>query len=234
MKKLLVSDYDKTLYLNDLDMKQNIILLDKFIKKGNIFVVSTGRSLETFKDKIEKYNIPLNYIILNHGSVIMDNKYKIIQYTLIEKKDLKDLLEYINNKFVPLNILVYGKLKISKKLTKDITKITLLFSTRSEAEIVLKDLKENFSNKFNIYLINSNSNRIEIISNKTNKSISIKKIIELENLSKDNVYTIGDSSTDIEMIKDYSGCAMKNSEELVYKYTTKLYESVSQLIADIT
>ena len=40
MKKLLVSDYDQTFYINDEDIEKNKIAVNEFRKKGNIFVIA--------------------------------------------------------------------------------------------------------------------------------------------------------------------------------------------------
>lgn len=42
MKKILVSDYDNTFYINDTDIKNNIDKVNKFRNKNNIFVIATG------------------------------------------------------------------------------------------------------------------------------------------------------------------------------------------------
>lgn len=40
MPKMIVSDYDKTFYLNDKDIENNKLLVNQFRKKGNIFVIA--------------------------------------------------------------------------------------------------------------------------------------------------------------------------------------------------
>lgn len=44
-KKLVVSDYDRTLYLNDSDIKINTEIIKKFRANNNFFIIATGRSL---------------------------------------------------------------------------------------------------------------------------------------------------------------------------------------------
>ena len=39
MKKILVSDYDNTFYINDNDIKNNIKKVETFRNKNNIFVI---------------------------------------------------------------------------------------------------------------------------------------------------------------------------------------------------
>ena len=51
MRKILVSDYDQTFYLNDEDIEKNKKSVEEFRKKGNIFVFATGRSYFDFMNK---------------------------------------------------------------------------------------------------------------------------------------------------------------------------------------
>lgn len=74
MKKILVSDYDRTFYLNKEGIKKNIETVEKFRKNGNLFVIATGRSFLDFKRKQYKYHFDYDYVILNHGATILDRK----------------------------------------------------------------------------------------------------------------------------------------------------------------
>ena len=60
-KKILISDYDRTFYLNDNDMEKNKIAIKEFREKGNLFVIATGRSYFDFRNKAILYNIDYDY-----------------------------------------------------------------------------------------------------------------------------------------------------------------------------
>ena len=90
MIKVLVVDYDKTFYLNDLDIKKNIDLISKFRKNGNIFIIATGRSYHDFLEKKEKYNIKYDYVLLNHGATILD-KFDNVLYNFVIDEDIFEI-----------------------------------------------------------------------------------------------------------------------------------------------
>ena len=46
MKKILVSDFDGTFYLKNVDINNNIKNVEKFRSQGNIFIIATGRSYD--------------------------------------------------------------------------------------------------------------------------------------------------------------------------------------------
>ena len=64
MKKILVSDYDNTFYINEYDIKNNIQNVEKFRNKDNIFVIATGRSYYDFNKKLKEYPIKYDYLII--------------------------------------------------------------------------------------------------------------------------------------------------------------------------
>ena len=77
-KKIFVSDYDQTFYLNDEDIEKNKIAINEFRKKGNIFVIATGRSYFDFQNKVDEYNLNYDYVIINHGATILDKNNNIL------------------------------------------------------------------------------------------------------------------------------------------------------------
>ena len=95
MKKILFSDYDNTLYKNDESIKNNVKYINKFVKVGNMFSIASGRSYIDIKDELNRYNIPFNYLILNHGATILDNNLNIIKYYIINKDVVKDIYNLI-------------------------------------------------------------------------------------------------------------------------------------------
>ena len=57
--------------------------------------------------------------------------------------------------------------------------------------------------------------------------------MKIENISDSDVYPIGDGANDVEMILKYNGYGMKNSEEVIYNATSKLCNTVAELIEQI-
>lgn len=93
MKKILVSDYDDTFYLNDMDIEENKKWVDNFRKKGNLFIIATGRGYIDFKEALTTYNFNYDYIILNHGTTVIDkNKNILINYSIEQSIILKMIM----------------------------------------------------------------------------------------------------------------------------------------------
>ncbi len=79
---------------------------------------------------------------------------------------------------------------------------------------------------------------LEIASKKWNKGTAIEKIAELENVDKDNVYVVGDSNNDIEMMTLFkNSIAMGNSTKEVLSIASKVIgkcedDGVADFISD--
>lgn len=232
MSNLLVSDFDRTFYLNDSDIEKNKIWVDKFIDKGGIFVIATGRSYKDFYDKLDIYKFNYNYVILNHGATILSNSGEILYNICIPK----EIVSQIKINLDLLNCVDYFCCsKIDSRvdfLHENITKINVKYKNDKIAREKVKLINDKFFKYVNAYYVNNFM--IEIISSKANKAKAIKILIEhLSNLIYPNVYVIGDGYSDIDMIKEFNGYCMKDSVIELKKIAKKEFASVSELIEEI-
>ena len=63
--------------------------------------------------------------------------------------------------------------------------------------------------------------------------LNLISLLNLNNIKKEDIYVIGDSSNDIEMIKDFNGVGMDNSSLEVLKIVKKTYPEVSDYLNEI-
>lgn len=232
-KKVLVVDYDRTLFINNDDMLNNINSINKFRENGNIFIIATGRTYNSLKKEIDKYNIEYDYLILNHGSLVIKKDESTLFHYKIDRNILFDITNYLS-KYKPKSVMYSYYTKDTSNINNpDISKITIGFQKDIETfKKVMMDVVKKYNNKLNIYF--TQNFEIEIISKETNKSKAIDLLMKKVNFKKENIYTIGDSYTDIEMINDYNGSCMEKSIDILKNNKNiKKYSSVSVLIKDI-
>lgn len=55
----------------------------------------------------------------------------------------------------------------------------------------------------------------------------------MENIEKNNIYAVGDSFNDLEMLYSFNGFCMNNSEKVVKQRISKICTSVAQVIDKI-
>lgn len=237
-KKIIISDFDDTLYINNKISDRCIESINKFRKDGNLFVIATGSSYTSFLKKVGNAGLKYDYLIVNHGSTILKNGQIIFNQVLdkfalneiINRYNLTDKENYTIIKNTKGNFFSTAMKGLVTSEEENITKIHLEFGIE-DYEKEVSYLKEKYKGKCNIYEIGLNS--IEIISCYASKLLAIDKILNLENISNQNVYTIGDGHSDLEMIEKYNGYAMKNSFKELKSYCIKEVNNVSELIKDI-
>ena len=231
MRKILVSDYDQTFYLNDEDIEKNKKSVEEFRKKGNILVFATGRSYFDFMNKAEQYKLKWDYLIINHGATIIDKNNNIISNYTIDN----DVIKNIKKDLEIEKAIKFFCCNLENSRTnfddKDLTKIHAKYE-KNKAEQINSLINKKYAEFVNCYFVSGNA--VEIISNKTCKSNAIEEITQIEKINKEDIFTIGDGYSDIEMIKNYNGYCMEESvQELLKICNGKIVKSVSELIEKI-
>ena len=221
---MIVSDYDDTL---NIEIEKNLKYIKKFMK-NNIFVIATGRSYISIKQrlKLDMQGLMPNYLVINHGATIINSNNKVINTNFIEKDVVNKILKLIN-KEKTYEINFYG----SKRFNGNVNKIMLVFKNIEDAINSFTVIKN--TNLVTTYLINRKGKmpKVEIINKNTNKAKAIKVIEELEKPSK--IEVIGDGTQDIEMIKEYNGNCVVNAIDKVKKISKKQYKYVYELIKEL-
>lgn len=229
MKKMLVSDYDGTFYTDEDNVKLNVEEVEKFRRLNNLFVIATGRSYYDFGKKKKKYDIKYDYLVINHGATILNKEEETISNYVIDENVKLDLVKELDLRDQETMFACSGlESRVSIK-NKNITKINKKYRTLEEAKEINDYINKKYKDKVESYLLPT-SNAVEVISAKTNKAKAVQELSNLENIKKDNVYTIGDSYNDVEMIEKFNGYSIENAKEEVKKVSKGECSSVSKLI----
>ncbi len=234
--KLLVSDFDNTFYIDDDNIKKNVLAINKFRKNKNLFMLSSGRSFNSLKKMCLKYNISYDYLSCSDGSVIYDNKDQIIKkYNLNENIleefiKLKDLVSYIkiqysypddyydtyiDNNILGCNIVVY---------TDFIT---------NEFKFKFYELKEKYLDYDFLVYDHDNITYFCLKNKGINKSKTIKYLEKKLNILKEDIYTIGDNENDYFMLKDYQGYSVGKVSQRIFNVSIQNHNQVFELVEDI-
>ena len=231
MMKVLVSDYDRTLYRDDEEIKLNVESINKFIKNNNIFIIATGRSELDIKTVIKKYNINYNYLIVNHGASIIKND-KVIYNVSIDNNIKNNILEILKN-YKYSDLFVCTKENSRANITEpNLTKIHVTFNNKNMPSFIKKLLEDKYSEFVNIYFASQGSS-LEIVPASVGKVIALDYLSELENFDKNLIYTVGDDISDKCMLEKYNGyaidSAIKEIKETIPNKCTSVFDLVNTL-----
>ena len=227
--KLLVSDFDNTLFVKDNISKDDLNSIKKYRDKGNKFVIATGRSYFDLMCEIENISIPYDYLIINHGNTLINKENEVVFSHCMDNKlknDLINTLDLYNN---PPLFCCKGKDSRVDITENNLSKIHIVFKTNELAYKTCLYVNEKYKNKLKSYYI-SRYKAVEIIGNDFDKSKMIDKIARIDNIKKDEIYTIGDGMNDIDMIKKYNGACMSTSCDEVKINSNLELHTVSEYI----
>ena len=230
MIKLLILDLDKTLLRDDGTISKedkNAIQLCK--EKGIKTSIISGRNEESMIDIVKELDLFESVHIGVNGAILIDYKNGIKELVTIDNDVYSFLVKKFNEEnrdFMPLNkdgyfynkkgplyqdVITWIKEESLKKGDLSKLKDCYRISVRFENEKDLEHLKS--------YLPKSmygtvDRNVYDIRPTKVNKFTGLKELMKHYNVTKDEIVTIGDQGSDIELLKNtkYS-FAVKNASE---------------------
>ena len=240
-KKMIVMDLDCTLLNNEKKVSDRTkeCLLD-LKKKGYLTVIATGRVLDSAIEVTDGACFA-NYIISNDGGLIYgkDND-KIIFKNVIDKKIVSNICSLYdsNTSYIDIcDLHYYNKYTnneyvnggFSKKIDDidsfikavDVVNMGIKLKNSDDINKLVADLNDCYSDIKSYVMYDShnlNNKWIEISGINISKFNAIKMIAEIEGVDIQDIITFGDSTNDIDMIKNSGvGVAMGNAIEDVKK-----------------
>lgn len=226
--KILASDFDETIFFldNEEKNKKNIEAIKKFISKGNIFCIITGRNYSDLKYYLTKYDIPYSYLICEDGAKIFNNVDYCLETVLLNPNDIKKIIPVLEENKSDF-YLDDGYNKTNNY--NDCVKVVI----NSKDEIEKKRIVDLLKNKGS-YHIYASRTHVNIINNTVNKEKALKKLFNIENLDYNLLHVIGDNENDYEMLKNFHGVVMKKHhqrlDELKKEEVSSLEEYIYQIM----
>ena len=202
--KLLVSDFDGT-YFRDLDsLENNNKEIKKFREKGNLFMLSSGRSFKSLKEVSQKYKIEYDFLSCCDGSILYDNKDNILIKFDLYMNILNDFLKL--KKYAKIERIQYSYPNDYYKRFHGKTLIGCNLVIRNECvtDLFLKKYKEmeECYPKYDFLVYKHDDVTFFCLKNKgINKSSTVKFLKEKYNIPHQDIYTIGDNENDYYMLK---------------------------------
>ncbi len=236
--KIFITDYDGTLFTSDKKIPKTIKKL-KILKENNfIIIIATGRSYPSIKNQTDIYNIPYDYLICADGSIIY-NKDGIIEKKYNMKEDiilpLKEFYQNLNYEEIQFSY-PEGYSNILKDNNNNLLGINICFSTNNyKKEIVDKfiSMSQNYPDYNFLDYMHPNFSYLCVKPKKISKSFAIKYLMRKNKVLKNNIYVIGDSTNDYEMIYDFQGSCITTACEDILAIAKKKYKTIDNYIDDI-
>jgi len=163
------------------------------------------------------YKNKLNTIIFYDDMIYSNNS--LVLSILIK---FKYILEKINKSISDRGFENYNSIKKNTIIRGDLNKVCILSSNKRR----INKLKAELGNDFEVLCLNKYW--YEIMPKGINKGVMLDKIMERENLSREEVIVFGDGENDIEMLKRVDNSyAMSNAMNTVKNYANYIADSNS-------
>ncbi|AYW49813.1 HAD family phosphatase [Tetragenococcus halophilus] len=211
--KLLISDFDGTLYQNNTIEDHVLQKIEKWQREGNYFIVATGRDYLSIIEKIKAYNIFPDFIIGNNGATInnaiVTSLKKEIYPSLISR--IMRNVNIIEN--IKISYIIEDKIASKKFVFNELNKqkINSFFQKNKLMQISLKTIsiysafefiKENTAIFSDVRFLN-NIETVDIVDCSVNKLVAIEMLNKRLGISTENTFTIGDGLNDLQMLTNY-------------------------------
>ena len=222
--KMIVSDYDNTIKrfygipntIQKIDLILDLRYIKKFIEEGNLFNISSKRTITSIREEIEKNKVPYSYVTAHGGLVTFYNNDQLVHAEYLHKEILQAIETLSKTTNLLQSIRTSDEYGNGKQDLKD-KLILIRLSVRNIRDTM--DFFRNLNIDLNKYHF-SYDNHGFWISNVINKNIGIKLLLNQMNQQPNEIITIGDSFHDVEMIYEYDGWCIKNSELDLYNSGT--------------
>ncbi len=223
--KVLVSDFDNTLFTED--YPANIKAINEFVKRGNMFIIATGRNLSQLKKDINGRNINYDYLICNDGGTIFDNKFNLLYRSDVDQVVVDDLINELKNDSNLKSVLVDDGFNYFEKRVDKNNAILARYIEAEAAQQKLDELIIKYSS-INGYL---SHNWINIVNDGVSKGNAIAYLVKHLNLNKQFVYTVGDNINDVSMNEMFNGYYIEdNSHKELIEVSVGPIKSVKDLV----
>ncbi len=235
--KLFISDFDGTLGFNN-DIDQSVVnAIDKYTKKGGIFVIVTGRMHSMIVPICRKYGLK-GLIVSYQGAMIRDIESgetlisggldyqlasevadKLLKESGVETvADIDDIMYCERPSIYTEFHKKYADIIMVDDLCSEINKIKHTVSkvvAAGDAKII-KELTKKYGEIYRGKLICNNGADVllEVINPEFSKGNAVRFLSKYYNVPFEEIIAVGDSTNDIELIKgEWHGVAVGDAKE---------------------
>lgn len=253
--KILASDYDGTLKYLDHVTDEDIEAIHKWKEAGNLFVMDTGRSMESILEESQKYRLPVDYYITNNGGMLFDKEGNElfssclpvpVSHEIMKKASkLEGVVSYVvNDGWHRHRIIVNDQLEEHRYpgLAPDISEqelfetnkyaqIVISYASQEEASSLALKLNEQYSDSISAY---ANKYVTDIVPKGISKAHGLDFLQDYLHVNKTDIYAIGDAENDIPLMEYANqGCCMSSGRKDLHKHAQYICDNISDYISKI-
>lgn len=246
----LASDYDGTLYQDEVMLARDIEKIKQFRSLGHQFGIATGRHLDSILRELDRFGIEVDFTIGNNGSAILDGSRKEVYVANIDKETVKTVHDFVVEHmasdfqfFAVNNGYTYGQTNLMKDQHTFSTHDEITLDEAMASDVICAMFGQIVSGKDPLLLsktINQafegiveacpNGAFVDVVLPKHNKANGIERLLNHTKQQVQRVFTVGDSYNDLEMLSQYHGFVIETGDHDVVARFDRRVKNVSETI----
>ena len=222
--KIIISDLDPR--MNNVNGKDIIDSINKFVRKGNLFIIATDKAINYIADTLAIADLNVEYYICNGGGVIFDKYFNILYRKDIKQSLVRPIINLLEDDDNILETFVDTSHGFVKDTTKSANGIVARPFDKLEAEVLLNKIVLKYPDIHG----HVSDNWININDINVTKYNAFKYLYDNFRLDKYEVYVFGCDLTDLELVENYNGYTKFNCPEDLKTHSKGEFDSVKDLI----
>ena len=246
--KILASDYDGTLRVNEKVESYDLDMIHKHRAAGNLFGLVTGRSMESIKAEIEGNGIEVDFVIANNGGVIYDKQFQKLRCIYMDTQAAQEIIAYIKSEECASYVINDGYHRhkyIGNEAIEDVKYGNIPTHAKDEvyqgmiAQLVVSLQDDNLAHTIAAYINQNfsayavayvNVNCVDIVPVGISKADGITYLKERYGWEKENIYVIGDSYNDLPMLNAFHGFTLFHAKDEIKANAEAVFAQVGDCI----
>ncbi|MCL2099757.1 MAG: Cof-type HAD-IIB family hydrolase [Oscillospiraceae bacterium] len=247
--KIIASDYDGTLRRgSEIDPKDRAAV-KKWREAGNLFGIVTGRDAPFIKNFINEDKLDIDFLIIYNGVNIYefknDNEPQLVKQLTGKTERLYEMLPLIVKKpgdyadFVTPDAIYrvsYNDEPLKEeswvrgealKTVKEFIQIYSLYKTETEALETAAELGGKFGGEISPLV---NGSWLNAAPAGVNKASGVYEYAKLKSAAKENIFTVGDSYNDLDMIREFNGFTLNNGAAALKETARAVFGGVYEMV----
>lgn len=243
-----VSDFDRTLYVEERISGGDRRAVEEWQRCGNLFAVATGRDEAALREKLAAWQVFPDILILNNGALVLDRQGRELFSRAMDHETAMGILAYFSRadeagtgvslRDRKLNIVsgrgmpttqkpCSGELLIGQART--LRGILQLHHRRPDSPAAIRQMCRDISRLFPKAAAYANVWNADVVAAGVSKAAAIK-VLEQKLGPFEEVRVIGDSINDLDMIQTYRGTALPWAAPEVLEAAAEVAGSVGEWI----
>jgi len=254
--KIAFSDYDGTLMrsaaFDDTRgvTESDLAAIRAWQAAGNKFCIATGRNYGLLKIDLDKYQIPIDYMVGTNGAALFTGAGEVIAQHTLDRETMRQLFateamhRYRNGMLIITPLDNYGyrpRTDVPSRFlhplasldeaqeVPGVVQISTEYADAAETAAAFAEIDQALPGKF---AGNMNRSFLDLNVAGCSKADGIAELISQIDGKVDEVLTIGDDRNDLPMIERYHGFTVNTSKDFVQAAAAKVYDSVGDMLRD--